>query len=179
MQDRFTKWAEIVPLRRATADAVTQAITDHVILRHGCPHAVLSDNGTQLRSKQLEERLAAFGIRHLTAPVYAPHCNPVERTNRTIKTMVSQYVGKDHRTWDEHLPALQFAYNTAMHDATGYTPAFLNHGRELAVPNDGVEEGNRPNTAPDIARQKLTEAYDLVKINLARAFQRQKNYYDL
>jgi len=178
MQDRFSKWAEFVPLRRATADAVTQAITNHVILKHGRPGSILTDNSTQLRSKQLEERLAESGIRHVTILAYAPHCNPVERTNRTIKTMISQYVNRDHRTWDEHLAELQFAYNTAVHDATGYTPAYLNYGRELASPAETEEQNTTPET-PDAMHQKLQEAYELVRVNLAEAFQCQRKYYDL
>jgi len=178
LQDRFSKWVELVPLCRATADAVTQAITDRIILRHGRPNTILSDNGTQLRSLHLEERSAAFQIKHLTAPVYAPHCNPVERTNRTIKTMVGQYVENDHRSWDEHLPALQFAFNTAVHDATDYTPAFLNHGRELTPPIS-PDTPIRPAVEPDAVKRKLAEAYKLVRITLARAFHRQQRYYDL
>jgi len=178
IQDRFTKWAEFVPLRRATAEAVTKAITEDLVLRHGKPEAILTDNGTQLRSKLLEDRLAALNIRHINAPVYAPHCNPVERTNRTIKTMIGQYVEEDHRTWDEKLPALQFAYNTATHDTTGYTPAYLLHGRELTPPTE-VDAPPTVRTAPDAVQKNLEEAYELVRINLAQAFQRQEKYYNL
>jgi hypothetical protein len=67
--------------------------------------------------------------------VYTPQCNPVERTNRTIKTMIAQYVGRNHRRWDEKLAALAYAYNSASHDATGFTPAYLNCGRELSLPH--------------------------------------------
>lgn len=48
--------------------------------------------------------------------------------------MVAQFAGKDQKTWDEKLPTLQFAYNTAAHDAIGYTQAYLNFGRELISP---------------------------------------------
>jgi len=178
IQDRFTKWAEFVPLRRATAVTVTKAITDRLVLRHGRPEAILTDNGTQLRSKQLEDRLKALNIHHITTPAYAPHCNPVERTNRTIKTMISQYVGKDHRAWDEQLPALQFAYNTATHDATGYTSAYLIHGRELTPPTE-TEASRTEGATPDTVQRNLEEAYELVRINLAQAFQRQQKYYNL
>lgn len=178
MQDRFTKWAEFVPLRRATAEAVTKAITDQLVLRHGKPDTILTDNGTQLRSRRLEERLAALNIRHLTTPAYAPHCNPVERTNRTIKTMIGQYVDKDHRSWDEQLAALQFAYNTAIHDATGYTPAYLLHGRELTPPTE-IDTPPTTGNTPDTVRKNLEEAYELVRVNLAQAFQRQEKYYNL
>jgi len=89
--------------------------------------------------------------------------------------MITQYVEKDHRTWDEHILTLQFAYNTATHDATRYTPAYLNHGRELRTPED-TEQLDATADTPDVIRQKLTEAYDLVKIQLAQAFHRQKKH---
>lgn len=178
MQDRFTKWVELVPLRQATASTVTKALTERIILRHGRPDSVLSDNGTQLRSAKMEERLRAWNIHHVTSSAYSPHCNPVERTNRTIKTMVTQYVEKDHRAWEEHIPAFQFAFNTALHDATGYTSAFLNYGRELRGPED-TDQLTTEHNAPDNLHRKLTEAYELVRIQLAQAFQRQKHHYDL
>lgn len=46
-----------------------------------------------------------------------------------MKTMISMYGDGTKR--DEYLAELQFAFNTA--DATGYSPAFLNHGRELRI----------------------------------------------
>jgi len=165
------------PLRRATAPAVTTAITEAVILRHGCPDVILSDNGTQLKSQQLGRRLAAYHIRHEFAPVHAPHCNPVERTNRTLKTMIAQYVGRNHRSWDEHLPELQFAYNSARHEATGYSP--LNLGRELVTPTNRSAARLGPSPPPDTTRQHLEEAHELVRISMARAFQNQQRHYDL
>ncbi|KAL6421098.1 hypothetical protein ACFW04_013058 [Cataglyphis niger] len=135
MQDRFSKWVEMVPLRRATAVGVTREFTRRVIYRHECPDLVISDNGTQLTSRQIENAFRSFGVKHQTSPAYIPQCNPVERANRTLKTMISQYVGKKHRRWDKYIPQLQFAYNTARQAATGYIPAFLVHGRELRFPH--------------------------------------------
>jgi hypothetical protein len=177
MQDRFTKWLEMRALRRATAQNVTDALTKAIILRHGCPEEILSDNGTQLRSALLAQLLQKLQIRHRLTPTYAPHCNPVERTNRSVKTMISQYVKKDHRKWDECLAELQFAYNTAVHEATGHTPAFLNHGRELRRPEERALPGEAE--TPHAVQRRLHEAYDVVRIKLARAFQRQERYYNL
>ncbi|XP_039306054.1 uncharacterized protein K02A2.6-like [Solenopsis invicta] len=177
MQDRFTKWLEMRALRRATAANVATALTKAVILRHGCPEEIWSDNGTQLRSATLTDLLRALQIRHRLTPAYAPHCNPVERTNRTVKTMIRQYLHRDHRKWDERLAELQFAYNTATHDATGHTPAFLNHGRELRRPEERAPAG--PPQRPHALQRRLRETYALVRIQLARAFQRQQQYYNL
>jgi len=92
--------------------------------------------------------------------------------------MIAQYVQKDHRSWDEQLPALQFAYNTATHDATGYTPAYLLHGRELTPPTEG-DAPPATGGIPDAVKKNLEEAYELVRINLVQAFQRQEKYYNL
>ncbi|XP_050456461.1 uncharacterized protein K02A2.6-like [Cataglyphis hispanica] len=178
MQDRYSKWAELAPLRQATAKAVTGEIINRVILRHGRPDIIITDNGTQFKSAPLAARLKAFNIEHRTAPVRALHCNPVERTNRTIKTMIAQYVDRDHREWDEALPAVQFAYNTAVHDVTGYTPAFVNHGRELTSPAPALPR-NPETPTPDTVQRRLQEAEQVVRINLARSFQRQERYYNL
>lgn len=72
-----------------------------------------------MTSQQFQTLLQAFGIIHRTTPAYTPQCNPVEQANRTLKSMISQYVGKRHCNWDENIAALQFALNTARHEATG------------------------------------------------------------
>lgn len=129
MQNQFSKWIEMVPLRRATAENLAREVTQRLIYRHRCPQQLISDNGTQLTSQRFKTLFAAFGIEHRTSPVYAPQYNPVERANRTVKTMIAQYVQKRHRNWDERITALQFAINTAKNDVTGYTPAYILRAR--------------------------------------------------
>ncbi|XP_032688867.1 uncharacterized protein LOC116852522 [Odontomachus brunneus] len=142
MQDRFSKWLEMRPLRKATANAVTQALTENIIYRHGCSRTLVLDNWKQLTSQQLRKTLESFRIHHRITPIHAPHCNPVERTNRVVKTMVSQYVGTKP-------------------SKVGCTP-----GRATIHIQYGHTGINR-------------EAYEVVKINLARAFQCQEKHYNL
>ncbi|XP_036146750.1 uncharacterized protein LOC118646910 [Monomorium pharaonis] len=78
--------------------------------------------------------IAQTGIEHRKTPPYSPQCNTVERANRTLKTMIAQFIGQDHRQWDRHLPQLTFAANTAIHESTGYTSAMLTYGQELTAP---------------------------------------------
>jgi Integrase core domain. len=133
-QDRFTKWVEFRPLRSATARNVTQALYEDIICRYGCPKEIISDNGTQYDSRSFRSLLQDLDIQHRFTPPYTPQANPVERTNRTIKTMIAQFCEQDHRHWDQHLADFKFAINSARHESTGFTPSFLNFGRELEVP---------------------------------------------
>ena len=44
------------------------------------------------------------------------------------------FVEGNHNTWDEKLPELMFALNSAAHSATANSPAMLNYGRGSVSP---------------------------------------------
>ena len=46
-QDMFTKWIEIVPLRKANGRFVPKAFEDAVVFRWGNPEILFTDNGTE------------------------------------------------------------------------------------------------------------------------------------
>ena len=180
MQDRLTKWIELRALRKATGVAIGRALQEQVILRFGCPRAIVSDNGRQFISNDFRQILKGAKITHRTTPPYSPQCNPVERVNRTIKTMIKQYIENSQKTWDNYIYEISFAYNTAMHDSTGYTPAYLNFGRELHAPGSLQQEvGQRTKSRAEERIKNIQEALELAKINTAKSFSRQRKYYDL
>lgn len=190
MQDRFTKWVQCRPIRNATAKSISQALYEDVITRFGCPKTVISDNGSQFTSGTFTDMLKELGIQHRLTPPYTPQANPVERANKTLKTMISQYCETDQKKWDQHLPELQFAANSSRHESTGFSPAFLNFGREMEVPkaiyrqeeevrDPGTEETNEVPKRHLEKLDKLREAYELVRVNLARAFTAQSHNYNL
>jgi transposase InsO family protein len=148
MQGRFTKRVQCRAVRKATARAVTQALYEEVITRFGCPVTVISDNGTQYSGGTFRTLLQELGIVHRLTPPYTPQANPVERTNKTLKTMMAQFCEADQKKWDARLPELMFALNTSRHESTRYTPALLNLGRELVVPN-AVHRPTPRNAAAD------------------------------
>ncbi|XP_076660579.1 uncharacterized protein LOC143363937 [Halictus rubicundus] len=179
MQDRYTKWVELRPLRRATSGAIIQAVRELIVLRHGCPAVFVTDNGRQFVGKEMEQALREWGITHRRTPPYAPQCNPVERVNRVIKTMIGQYSGQQQRTWDRYCPEIAFAYNTAQHSVTGYSPAYLNSGREFIPPGTFRHQtGTRTSSPLQNRIQRLQEARELVTCNLARNFQQQQRHFD-
>jgi hypothetical protein len=135
-------------VRKATARAVTQALYEEVITRFGCPVTVTSDNGTQYSGGTFRTLLQELGIVHRLTPPYTPQANPVVRTNKTLKTMVAQFCEADQKNWDARLLELMFALNTSRHESTRYTPALLNFGRELVVPN-AVHRPTPGNAAAD------------------------------
>ena len=128
-EDLFTKYIEVRPLRQATTRNIVQAMKELIVFRWGCPKFFVTDNGMEFSNKMVTDRLQELGIIHTTIAPYHAQANPVEPVNRVLKTMISIFVGKDHRDWDLHLSELAFALNTSVHTATGITPAFLNFGK--------------------------------------------------
>ena len=63
----FTKWAEAVPLRKATGGAVANFIKENIIVRFGVPHRIISDNGTPFVNSDVRRMLEFY---HRSSPYY-------------------------------------------------------------------------------------------------------------
>jgi len=111
----------------------------------------------------------------------------VERLNKSVVKILSKLMSDHHRDWADCVPKALLAYNTSIHELTGFTPYRLMFGREAILPLDAalkLETSVFPGSAktyPEyVVQQKLqvevTE--QLVRENLKRAQKLQKAYYD-
>ena len=87
------------------------------------------------------------------------------------------------RDWDEHLQKVLFAYRTAIHESTGYSPFLVTFGRSPNLPVDVVL--GRPSTStggvPQFVQKTQTvlhSAFLHVRQHLQQAHQRQKQVAD-
>ncbi|GFY31678.1 retrovirus-related Pol polyprotein from transposon 297 [Trichonephila clavipes] len=132
--DRFSKWAEIIPLKKASARVIADNFFDNYILRFGAPIKLISDNGPQFISDIFEKLSERLGIGHVKTVVYRPQANRTERVNRDRVQMIANYVNEQHDTWDQFLREFAYAIRTAVNETTGKTPAELFLGRKLITP---------------------------------------------
>ncbi|KAL0893865.1 hypothetical protein ABMA27_013975 [Loxostege sticticalis] len=140
LEDTCSRWVELFALPNATAVDCAKILVSEVFLRYGVPRRILSDNGVQFISEVMQQVCHTFGITQSLSPVYHPQANPVERKNRDLKPQLAILVGKDHNTWDVHLPAIRFAMNSVVTSSTGYSPAYLTFGREMRAPADVISD---------------------------------------
>lgn len=133
--DRFSKWVELVPLRKATAEGVVKIFRERILARFGTPKVFITDNGSQFTSRILKKYLQGIGVRQQFTAPYCPQENPTERANRTIKTMIAQISKNQQNKSDEHLPEISLALNTSVSKSTGYSPAYLVQCRETRLPS--------------------------------------------
>lgn len=186
LRDMFTRWVEYVPLRAASGKNVRSAFESRIIFRYGVPSIWLTDNGPEFKNRVIRSMTQGFGIKHMFTPPYSPHCNGgTENSNRFLKQMIVAFVDKDHLAWDEHLHEFQFATNTAVHSSTGFSPAFLNFGRNPEVPQTlRAEVSARREVFPGSITEwqermiRLSHIRDLVKKSMEDATRRQARYYN-
>ena len=108
---------------------MAKAFKQVVLFRWETPLYFLSDNVREFDNKLLNKTLEEYGVKHITTPLYHPQANLVERSNRTLKTIIAAFVDSDHREWDVHVHEFRHAVNTAMQATKSVSPAFLNYDR--------------------------------------------------
>lgn len=189
--DLFTKYTLLCPLKSATSEVCYKFLEEEVFLVYGVPERLICDNGKQYVSRSFRKMCESYDCRIVFNAQYSPHVNPTERVNRVLKTMIRSYINKDHREWDTQLHKLGYALRTAVHEVTGYTPAYLNFGREVYLSgkmhhlnkditdNDPIEFAARESLASHVKevqklcseiQAKLSKAYDssAARYNLRR-----------
>jgi len=73
------------------------------------------------------------GVDHITTTPYYPQASLAERVNRNLKAALKISHQESQNMWDQDLPWLALAFNTAVHESTRYTRRFA-LGRELRCP---------------------------------------------
>ncbi|GFV00794.1 retrovirus-related Pol polyprotein from transposon 17.6 [Trichonephila clavipes] len=119
--DHFSKWAEIIPLKKASARVIADNLFDNYISRFGAPIKLISDNGPQFISDIFENLSERLGIRHVKTVVYRPQSNRTERVNRDLVQMVANYINDQHDTWDQFLCEFAYTIRTTVNETTEKT----------------------------------------------------------
>lgn len=171
--DYLTRYAETKALPRGTASEVAQFFMHHIVLRHGAPSFIITDRGTAFTAKLLDDIFKLSYTNHRKTTAYHPQTNGLtERLNKTLADMISMYVDVQHKTWDEILPYVTFAYNTATQETTRFTPFRLVYGRDVQsmldamIPYDDTSQHEQ--LAPDVEDyiQRAEEARQLARVHI-------------
>jgi hypothetical protein len=181
MGEYLTRYIITAPMPDQTAETVARTFVNNVILIHGVPEKVLTDQGTNFQSDLMNILYKQYGITRVKTTAYRPQCDGmVERVNRTLADIIASYVSEEPSKWSDFLPSATFAYNTAVHSSTGYSPFYLMYGREATEPQDMIQPvRNRDMTDVNmIFSQMWYDAVEKTKEKLEEAKEKQKQYYD-
>lgn len=184
--DYFTKYVLMCPVRSAKANSLAAFVEQQIFLVYGVPQFLICDNGPQMRSREFQQLCRKYHTRISYTAHYNPKADPVERYNKVVKTMISSYVGDNHRKWDLHLAEIGCALRTAKSEVTGFTPFFSNFGREYVC--DGREYRYllrdqimdvEQKTETSKRREAFLKMFQRIKRRLEAAQERNRRIYNL
>ncbi|GFW64573.1 transposon Ty3-I Gag-Pol polyprotein [Trichonephila clavipes] len=114
----------------AEVDEIAKFLLEEIVLRHGALRVIITDHGAVFRSRLVSSLVDVCTIDHRFTTAYHPQTNGLtEHFNKTLANMLSMYVDAEQKNWDEILPFVTFAYNTAKKETTA---ARAEESRQLA-----------------------------------------------
>lgn len=182
--DCFSKFTILTPLRKADTSAAIRILESDVFFKFGIPSVLISDNGPQFISKAFKKFIDEFKVKHWLNAAYHPQHNPAERPNKVIAAAIRNYIGTDHKNWDQEIPQIACAINTATHQSTKFTPFYLNFGRNMSKSgadhslDETLRNDDEAPSATDVV-DRLADVHSKVVSNLNQAYREYSHYYNL
>ena len=124
-----------VPIPDLEFKTILRAMMDYLILVHGFPEYVHTDNGSSLVSATFQETCKQLDIKTTKTPPYTPQGNRVERTHRTLGQLLRLDETSTPGSWTSKLPTAVFEINTARNQTT---PNYSLYGRNARLPLDVI-----------------------------------------
>lgn len=168
VQDHYSRWILVLPLKVASANEVCRAVEQHVFGQYGAPTRLLTDNGTQFVSRKFREMCDKWNTKQVQTSIYHPQANFVERTNKDLKQALRAFVGKDHTSWPDQASAFQYTHNSNKSEATGRSPSDIFLHRTLVGPE----------TLPFKPEGDMRSPEEAVPVDNTKKTERNKTSYD-
>lgn len=183
--DFFSKFVVVQCMRTATAPGVCTVLKNLIFNLFGVPSICITDNAKVFLSHSFQKTLKEHGVIHWNLAVYHPAPNPSERVNRVLVTAIRCALNKqsDHRDWDDSVQEIARAIRTSVHESTGFTPYFVNFGRNMVSSGTEYDHlralSNYETTDFDADTERTKKLYEVVRENIHRAYQRYSRSYNL
>jgi len=181
----FTKYLIAVPIREKTSITVARALVRHVYLVHGTPEILVHDQGGEFWSQVMKDLAKLLDIQVSMITSHRPQSNGVvERVHQTMHTVFAKIASTNQRDWCELTSHVCFAYNTAVHASSTYSPYYLLHLRHPKTPLELLIE--QPTAAATQSNdeyvqqtaERMRQTYAVVRDHLKASFDRNKKRYD-
>ncbi|GJV04508.1 putative reverse transcriptase domain-containing protein [Tanacetum coccineum] len=178
--DRLTKSAHFLPMREDDSlEKLTRQYLKEVVSRHGVPVSIISDRDGIFTSHFLQSLHKALGTQLDMSTAYHPQTDgQSERTIQTLEDMLHDCILDFGKSWDRHLPLVEFSYNNTYHTSIKDAPFEALYGHKCRSPICWAEVRDSQLTGPEIIHE-TTEKIIQIKSRIQAARDCQKSYADV
>nr|VZI50957.1 unnamed protein product [Spirometra erinaceieuropaei] len=122
--DRYTRWAEAIPLPNVQAQTIVKAFVSRWVAMFGAPSTVTTDRGAQFESALFQTLLNFLGCPRIRTTAYHPAAN-------------------DPGNWSDNLPLALPGVRAALKSDLGCSAAELVFGTTLRLPGEMITPTSR------------------------------------
>nr|GEY53139.1 reverse transcriptase domain-containing protein [Tanacetum cinerariifolium] len=135
--DHLTKSAHFLPMRENDLmEKLMKHYMKEVVTRHDVPVSIISDRDGRFTSLFWQALHKALGTRLDMSMTYHPETDgQSERTIQTLEDMLCACVIDFRKSWDRHLPLVEFSYNNIYHNSIKVAPFEALYGQKSRSPN--------------------------------------------
>jgi len=112
--DRFNKMAHFILCHKVDdASHISKLFFREVVRLHGLARTIVSDRDAKFLSHFSKTLWAKLGTKLLFSTTCHPQTDgKIEVVNRSLSTLLRSLLKGNHKSWDEYLPHVEFAYNS-------------------------------------------------------------------
>ena len=133
--DMLTGYTIAVPITDKQSETVCKAYRDSVYCIFGGSSRILTDNGTEFKSKEMKQICEDLDIKQVFSPVYTPQANGrLEGWHRFLKACIAKHIRGADVEWDDLIPLAVSAYNFFPCQSSKEFPFVLMFGRDPITP---------------------------------------------
>lgn len=134
--DSMTKYASARVLHNKKASTIAAAFKEEILLRHGCPFEIVTDQGSEFR-EEFEKLLKTEGLKQVRIRRRNPKANgQVERFMQILKSTLKIMCNDEPRDWQRHVSSVIFQYNVTYQETIKMSPFTYLYGRLPIIPAD-------------------------------------------
>nr|GEY09948.1 putative reverse transcriptase domain-containing protein [Tanacetum cinerariifolium] len=178
--DRLTKSAHFLPMRENDPmEKLMKLYMKEVVTRHGVPVSIISDHDGRFTLLFWQALHKALGTRLDMSTAYHLEIDgQSERTIQTLEDMLHACIIDFGKSWDRHLPLVEFSYNNSYHTNIKVASFEALYGRKCCSPVCWAEVRDAQLTGPKIIHE-TTEKIIQIKSRIQAARDRQRSYANL
>jgi hypothetical protein len=121
--ENFSRWPVAIAVPNTEAKTVSNFLYTQIFCNFGLPTHLISDNGSSFDNEIIDNFLNLLQVHHKFTSPYRPSTNGRnEQLNGTITKALKKLSIDNPTDWDEHLPAVLYAYRTKAHSVLKMSP---------------------------------------------------------